>query len=53
MEIKNNKVNSGRLPLMGVWKETVKLAESAEILMGKTLDEQLIKENCPGDHEGS
>lgn len=44
MEIKNNKVNSGRIALMGVWKETVKLAESAEILMGKTLDEQLIEE---------
>lgn len=46
MEIKNNKVNSGRIALMGVWKETVKLAENAEILIGKTLDEQVIEETA-------
>jgi len=46
MEIKNNKVNSGRIALMGVWKETVKLAESAESLMGKTLDEKVIEETA-------
>ena len=46
VEIKNKKVNSGRVALMGVWKESAKLAEGAEILIGKALDEKLIEETA-------
>lgn len=44
IEIKDKKVNSGRVALMGVWKETAKLAEGIEILTGKVLDEKVIEE---------
>ncbi len=43
LEIKNKKVNSGRIALMGVWKETAKLAAGVEILTGKELDEKIIE----------
>jgi CO/xanthine dehydrogenase FAD-binding subunit len=46
LEIKNNIVNSGRIALMGVWKETTKLAEGAEILIGKALDEKVIQDTA-------
>lgn len=44
IEIKNNKVLEGRIALLGAWKDTVKLADSASLLTGKALDEKLIVE---------
>jgi CO/xanthine dehydrogenase FAD-binding subunit len=46
VEIKNKKVSLGRVALMGAWKETAKLAEGAEILLGKVLDEKIIEETA-------